>query len=527
MAKKRTRKPAPPRPPSTPSTPSTPPTPSTPSTPPTVAASPKSATPKPVLVEPPAFWFGCEITWAKLLVVRVVMFALLAVDALLQISHAPRYGAGGFNVAQLPGLDTFGPGRVSYEVGQLIVAYLCVLAACGVATRIVVPVTAAIYAWLYVGSQLDSYQHHYLVALLFVLLACVPWQRPPDATPSTPIRAWALRLVLVQIGIVYLWAAISKMHPAWLDGRTLSGQITAGLRSTIESTIGFEGAAWLTLLAELVLAFAVWIRPAWIVALPLGVAFHLGILASGLEIGLFAYLMLGLYLLLTPDRVWVALASLPPVRVLGAATRRLGDVRGATGWLVTAAASGLAFVLAWQVRFEHALVVFAVLTAVPAVLTLVTRRSVGPAHLLAVLVWLLVDLRSSTAVDYYRFWGGSSRRLGDPVVSEHAYRRLTEVAPDEPAGHYQLGRLLLARGDEAAGLAALHEAQRLEPLRARAWVAEARYLVAKGRTAEAIEKAREATYSEPSHAEARSLLDSFTGAKAPPSAPTTTVDDAP
>src|SRR3954471_19925088 len=116
--------------------------------------------------EQPAFWFGFDVAWLKLLVFRVVFFGMLAIDALLQIRHAPRYGAGGFNVAQLPFLDSIGPTRGSYEVAQLISAYLFVLAALGVATRFVLPVVTTIYAWLYFTSQLDGYQHHYLVALL-------------------------------------------------------------------------------------------------------------------------------------------------------------------------------------------------------------------------------------------------------------------------------------------------------------------------------------------------------------------------
>src|SRR5437899_8879012 len=85
-------------------------------------------------VDEPAFWFGFEVPWAKLGVGRFVFFALLALDALLDFAHAPRYGAGNFNVAQLPLLDGLGPTRVGYAVGELACAWLFVLVACGVAT---------------------------------------------------------------------------------------------------------------------------------------------------------------------------------------------------------------------------------------------------------------------------------------------------------------------------------------------------------------------------------------------------------
>lgn len=499
----------------------------------------ESAAPKPAkAVKPPTvialpapeprFWFGFEIAWAKLLVVRVVLFGMLAIDALLQIRHAPRYGAGGFNVAQIPGLEALGPSREVYEVAQLVAAYLFVLAALGVATRWVLPAVTAIYAWLYFTSQLDGYQHHYLMVLILGISCFVPWQRRADTTAGTPVRTWAVRLILVQLGILYAWAAISKMNAAWTDGRTLANQITGPLRAVVDSAMGVKAAAKLTIVAELVLAFTVWVRPAWFIALPLGVAFHVGILLSGLEIGLFAWLMLGLYLLLVPDRVFVWLAAQEPlviVRRIVSGIRLDGDAR--TG-IALAAGVALAIGAARLCRFEHAFVVAIALVLVPIAGVIAMRRFggrgavFGIAHLVAILVWLAVDRASSVAVDYYRFWGGSSRRLGDVASSERAYRTLVALQPDEGQGHYQLGRLLIKRGEETEGLAELRRAQAEEPSRARAYVAEAEYLAGKGRTAEALAKAQEATYAEPESAEAKRLVDRLSKPDQPaaPSAPT-------
>src|SRR6185436_6474010 len=183
-------------------------------------------------------------------------------------------------------LDALGPGRVGYEVGQLSETYLFTLAALGLSTRTVLPIAAALYAWLYFGSQLDSYQHHYLVALIVALACFVPWRRPRDSTPATPVRSWALRLILVQLGIMYLWAAISKLDPAWTSGQTLGSQLTGSLRSLIDGTVGIRAASLGVIAAELVLAGTIWLRPAWRIAAPLGIALHVGIVASGLEIGL-------------------------------------------------------------------------------------------------------------------------------------------------------------------------------------------------------------------------------------------------
>jgi len=324
---------------------------------------------------------------------------------------------------------------------------------------------------------------------------------------------------MVQLALLYLWAAISKMNPAWLDGRTLGAQISPGLKSLINATVGITGASWLVAIVELTLAVTVWMRPAWIVAAPLGLALHIGILKSGLEIGLFAWLMIGLYVLVVPDRVWVFFAELSFMRKLRGVISVVaswfhGGARIAI-WVVAAIA---ALVLAMLSDFDHGpgVGLWLVLALVVGTLFAVFRRRthvawLAIAHLLAFLMWTGVDRMTSTASDYYRFWGGSSRRLGDVKTAEHAYRRMTEVAPREGNGFYQLGRLLLAREASEEGLAALHTAQNLEPLRARSYVAEAKWLAAHGRRDEALAKAREGAIVEPSDAEAKSLVDSLGG----------------
>jgi vitamin K-dependent gamma-carboxylase-like protein len=481
--------------------------------------------------EEPVFWFGFEVAWAKLALARVVVFGLLAVDAVLQIRHAPRYGAGGFNVAQLPGLDWLGASRGAYGTAELVNAYLFVLIACGLATRWLLPIATTIYAWLYFGSQLDSYQHHYLVAMILLVACFVPWQRPTgDAAPETPIRAWAVRVILVELGILYLWAAISKMNHAWIDGTTLSGQIAGTLRSMIDGTVGIAVAAVIVIVIELVLAATVWLKPAWRFAAPLGIALHVGILASGLEIGLFAWLMLGLYVLIVPDRIWVEAANSPLGRELRRAFSRATGawVEGRTGYAITAVAIALGIVVAAWCRFEAVLAVAIVATVVVgcAIGTIATwgtaparaRRiaRIATIHVLAVGTWFAVDRATTVAYDYYKFWGGTSRRFKDPDAAEHAYRRLIAIAPDDPTGHYQLGRVLLEREAADDGLAELHEAERLDGRQVRAFVYEARWLASHGRMPEALEKARAATAADPADADARHLLSMLEAGTAPP-----------
>ncbi|MBS1118250.1 MAG: hypothetical protein H6Q90_478 [Deltaproteobacteria bacterium] len=462
----------------------------------------------------PTAWFALEISWAKLVTARFLVFGLLALDALRQIPHAPRYGAGDFNVGQLAMFDTLGPGRVAFGACQLLIAYTLVLAACGIATRLVLPIAAVLYAWLYFGSQLDSYQHHYLVALVLLIGCFVPWERPASRGPT--VRSWAVRLLLVQLGIMYLWAAISKLDPAWLDGSTLSTQITGSMRSLIESTLGFKLVAIAVVVVELVLAATIWMRRTWSVAAPLGILFHAGILLTGLEIGLFAVLMIALYALVVPDRIWIWGAEHAPLGGLRKLAAR-------TGWGDLGIAIALGLGLAVVTRIPHALVVAVVATTIPLGLALRSHlrgqapsARLGLVHVGAIALWLVLDRTSSLTVDYYKFWGGSQRRLNHRDTAEQAYRGLIEVAPGEATGHYQLGRLLLPTEHSDEALAELHEAQRLAPTSARAFVEEARWLAGNGKLPEAVEKARQATVAEPSSQDARALLDSLSGSRPAP-----------
>ena len=494
---------------------------------PSPTSSRSSALPS-ALAGEPRFWFGFEVAWAKLVTARIVIFTLLAIDAFLQIGHAPRYGAGGFNVAQLPGFDVIAPGRAGYEIGQLLDGYLLALAACGVATRLVVPLAAAVYGWLYFGSQLDSYQHHYLMFLVIAIASFVPWQRPDGATPSTPIRTWAVRLILCQLAVLYVWAAISKLDLAWLDGRTLGNQLVGGLRTLIDRTIGMKATAVMVVLAELTLAATVWSKRAARFAAPLGIAFHAGIIATKLEIGMFAYLMLGMYAFVVPDGVLVFLVgdgSPGPVR------RAIAWVRDRRSWIAWALSIVVGVALASRVHLENPLVAALAASLIPLGLGVyaLARRSSPPvalaiAHAVAIAGWLVLDRASSTAVDYYRFWGSSERKLGTPDAAEHAYRRLTAIAPDDGNGHFQLGRTLVTAGKLDAGLAELHIAERIEPTSARAYLVEARALAKEGKREAAIAAARAGVAAEPSSAMARALVTALGAGVAPAAG---SADDAP
>jgi tetratricopeptide (TPR) repeat protein len=466
------------------------------------------------------FFFEFALPQVKVTFARFWIFGLLAVEAFLQLAHAPRYNAGGFNVAHVGALDDLAPGRVAVGVIYLLQTYLFAAIALGAGGQLLIAVAAVLYAWVYLSSQLDSYQHHYLTLLVLALATMVPWFRPPD-DGARPVRAWALRLILIQIGIVYLWAAIAKLDGSWLDGSALAAQLTAGsLRSLIERTIGFPAASQVIVAVESFLAVGIWCRPLWPYALPLGVALHVGIAFTNFEIELFSWLMVALYLLIVPDRWFIAAWRRVPLHALtdrarAHAARGAGRLARTAMWLLA-----LGVIAATRLPIDGALPV----AGVAMVLVVVTdamrlgrptaRLALGPTALATGGLVFALAAASDVISDYYRYWGGSSRRLGDEATARHAYGRMTEVAPEEPGGHYQLGKLLLRPGagfDEARGLAALDRAAALEPSRARATLEKARHLWRSGRRDDALAAARAALRAEPGLAEARRLLDALEG----------------
>jgi hypothetical protein len=177
------------------------------------------------------FWFESDVLRVRLDTFRAVFFGLLAFDQwMLMVVHAPRYGVGGFNVSHLPSLDpilpvpTAGLMTLAFFVG----GFLSLRVALGIATRGSLYALTVIYGAAYFWSQADSYQHHYLIALLLLLCCFLPHEvltgleRPADGAPRPPrVRSWATRLIYVEVSIVYFYTAVTKTTEEWMNGWAL------------------------------------------------------------------------------------------------------------------------------------------------------------------------------------------------------------------------------------------------------------------------------------------------------------------
>lgn len=122
----------------------------------------------------------------------------------------------------------------------------------------------------------QTYSNHRTYLTLVVLLLAFTaadrrWSPSRSARP-TPGAQWAVLLVLSQLSVLYLFAALSKVQPTFLSG--------AGLRSWSRWELPEEIAMVLalgTVVGELVLAIGLWFRRSRVLACLIGFMLHVPI----------------------------------------------------------------------------------------------------------------------------------------------------------------------------------------------------------------------------------------------------------
>jgi hypothetical protein len=197
------------------------------------------------------YWLS-PIAAARIFLLRKIILLVLAFDVLAtHLSPAWRYGAAGFNVPHFAWMRALPIPTTSFYVGMLFVVALGSFIAAIVPKppRILLAVIAVLYLWGWSCSMLDSYQHHYLLSLVLLVLAAMPVH---DATElygqatsiaSTPhgvvprVHAFGYTLLTSLAGSVYLFTAVSKTAEDWLSGDALRLITREG--STIEGFFSF------------------------------------------------------------------------------------------------------------------------------------------------------------------------------------------------------------------------------------------------------------------------------------------------
>ena len=128
------------------------------------------------------YWFDGDTQTSRLLVLRWILFGLVAFDMwTIMLGHSSRYGAGSVNVVQIEALQEIAPVPFPSIVVLFVIlsGFAALLAAFGIWIRGNMIIASIGYSTIYFWSQADSYQHHYLVALLMLICCFIPgriWQ---------------------------------------------------------------------------------------------------------------------------------------------------------------------------------------------------------------------------------------------------------------------------------------------------------------------------------------------------------------
>ncbi len=330
---------------------------------------------------------------------------------------------------------------------------------------------------------------------------CYRWRRGKDDAPRAALWPW--RLLLVQLSLVYAWAAIAKLDGAWLDGTVLAAQLGEGFAREQIARIGFAWVARFIVAIELALAVLLQLRRAWLVALLLGVGFHLGVELSGFRIGLFSYFMLALYLLLVPESWIAAMARLGSTARARMAMLVARPVRRSTGLVLVILAS----VLVLLVPLAQAPLIAVLVAALGA-----PRRHDEPAprhdfgarsgECAAGGARALHQLRPRLLPAT----GAAARgRLDQRDDIGRAYRGLLAVDPGYGPAYFHLGNEALRDHRHEEALALFHQAQLFTPSDVRAFVGEATVHHQRGDGAAAHAAARRALAVDPQNRRALEL----------------------
>lgn len=162
-----------------------------------------------------------------------VFLLIFAADVCAEmLPHGWRYGADGFNVPHAgflePLVPALSPGLYVGLLGIAAVAAFGVVF--GAFGRRGVAVAGATFTASWLMSMLDSYQHHYLMSLMFVCLLGMPGGLAGDGSVDDSehrVKAWGFPLLCVTVAITYGFAAFAKLEPVWLEGTTMH-QIAGG-----------------------------------------------------------------------------------------------------------------------------------------------------------------------------------------------------------------------------------------------------------------------------------------------------------
>ena len=179
----------------------------------------------------------------------------------------------------------------------------------------------AIYGLFWTGCYLmqkSSYNnHYYFLVLMCVLMVLVPAHRyfsldvkRNPALKSATCPRWAVGILILQVGIVYVYASVAKMNPDWIAGKSVDVWFDRKVASDYMYIGEIYSWEWLRnmivyggLFFDLLITFFLLWKPTRWPAMIISIFFHL-FNSFTFQIGIFPYMMIGLSLLFFPGETF-------------------------------------------------------------------------------------------------------------------------------------------------------------------------------------------------------------------------------
>jgi hypothetical protein len=173
---------------------------------------------------------GVPVSGASVAIVRIGLGLLIAIESVNYLT------SDWIRVSYLdPGFlftyEGFGwvqpwPGPGLY-IHFAVLAVLGVALAVGIAHRLVAPLLAAGFLYVFLLDKAEYLNHFYAAILLLVLLALIPADRAislaarrhPERPRTVPL--WSVWILRFQVGVVYVYAGIAKLGSDWVAGEPM------------------------------------------------------------------------------------------------------------------------------------------------------------------------------------------------------------------------------------------------------------------------------------------------------------------
>eukprot|EP01132_Coremiostelium_polycephalum_P007578 gene7578-9317_t len=271
------------------------------------------------------FIFKYEIEGWLLMLFRFLIYMLLAIDCWNEIPRSAKYWKlTTFNIShfglfsllenwlqesyQLPLIND-----TSFLIGIIFCGVLAVRCSFGLNSNRLEPLLIVLTkSYLVFSSQLDNYQHHYLLVLVFLVMATIDWNSFGKLEIQKKYSVWQIRVLLLQLSVVYFWTLITKLDESWLNGTVLPQMVGPEFMEKAYHFLGEQCMVIVsnaTVLSELFLLFAIHIPRLHPAAFIIGFTMHFIMGSSGLLIGTFSYFMMVFYMLLIPIQLKVHLKT--------------------------------------------------------------------------------------------------------------------------------------------------------------------------------------------------------------------------